>query len=301
MIECLECNKSFKIVSPAHLKHKHNMTVKEYLNKYPNCPTGYNEMCNIQKQTNLKLYGVENVSKLQIVREKIIIKNTGKKHSLTSKIKMRNCHIGKILSETHRKNISLKSRRSIEKLFKKYPLFSKIEEMRYNPEKPIEEREIQVHCKNHNCINSKEKGGWFTPNKNQLMDRIRALEKENGNEGNFFYCSNDCRDICPLYNKRVDYILKEDPIVKIFYTDEEHKTFRQEVLNRDDYKCQYCENEAEHVHHIKPQKLEPFFSLDPDYAISVCKDCHYKYGHQDECSTGNISKISCDKIIRTNK
>jgi 5-methylcytosine-specific restriction endonuclease McrA len=82
---------------------------------------------------------------------------------------------------------------------------------------------------------------------------------------------------------------------EVIYTQDEYETFRQEVLKRDDYKCQYCENKAEHVHHIRPQKLEPFFSLDPDYAISVCKDCHYKYGHQDECSTGNIANIICKK------
>ena len=40
--------------------------------------------------------------------------------------------------------------------------------------------------------------------------------------------------------------------------------------------------------HKQPQKLEPFFTLDPDLAWSICKKCHFKYGHKDECSIGNL-------------
>ena len=171
-----------------------------------------------------------------------------------------------------------------------HPLFSKIEEMRYNPEV---EGEIQVHCKNHNCPNSKEKGGWFTPSKIQIQERMRQIESEYGQGGSYFYCCDECKNECPLFN------LKTDPFKDISkpYTQEEYQQFREHVLKRDNYICQYCGKLAEHVHHIKPQKLEPFHALDPDYAISVCKDCHYRYGHKDECSTGNLSKYNCRSII----
>jgi hypothetical protein len=187
-----------------------------------------------------------------------------------------------------KKKISYINSYSIKKINKKYPFFSKIEEMRYNPDKP-EEKEIQVHCKNHDCINSKEKGGWFTPTKSQLHERIRNLEKPLGTEGSYFYCSTKCKQECPLYGLVFDpYKKNTNP-----YIEEEYQTFRNFVLERDNYLCQFCGKKAEHVHHERPQKLEPFFALDPDFAWSCCKECHYKFGHKDECSTGNLAITIC--------
>jgi hypothetical protein len=80
---------------------------------------------------------------------------------------------------------------TIEKLKIKHSFFSRIEEMRYNPDK-LNKKEIQVHCKNRCCENSKEKSGWFTPSYIQIYERIRQLEKEKGNDGMFFYCSDHC-------------------------------------------------------------------------------------------------------------
>ena len=88
---------------------------------------------------------------------------------------------------------------TIEQIQQKYKTFSAEEEMRYNPDKP-EEKEIQVHCKNHLCPNSKEKSGWFTPKKQELKNRIYALDKDDGNDGHFLYCSQYCKDICPCCN-----------------------------------------------------------------------------------------------------
>ena len=174
----------------------------------------------------------------------------------------------------------------IEDYKNKYLLFSRIEEMRYNPEHP---GEIQVHCKNNLCSNSKEQGGWFTPSKTQLYERCRSIEKFNL-DYSYFYCSDDCKEICPLYRSRGVDPLKER---KEFYTIEEYDIFREYVLQRDNFKCQYCEKKAEHVHHERPQKLEPFFSLDPDLAWSVCKNCHYKKAHKDDCSTGKLAIKIC--------
>jgi hypothetical protein len=61
--------------------------------------------------------------------------------------------------------------------------------MRYNPAYP-DRNEIQVHCKNPDCANSKEKNGWFTPVDQQLGIRARAL-KEGRDE--FMYCSEACK------------------------------------------------------------------------------------------------------------
>ncbi|MCF8019798.1 MAG: hypothetical protein K9L62_10345 [Vallitaleaceae bacterium] len=175
---------------------------------------------------------------------------------------------------------------TISKIKKKYQLFYKIEEMRYNPDKPGE-KEIQVHCKNHNCKNSKEHGGWFSPTRGQITERRRGLYC--GNDGSYFYCCEKCKNECPLFG------LQSDPFQERQkqYTQEEYQQFREHVLNRDNYKCQFCGEKAEHVHHERPQKLEPFYALDPDFAWSCCKKCHYEKGHKDECSTGKLSKIFC--------
>jgi len=209
---------------------------------------------------------------------------------------------GKILSDTHKNNlrISLKNNKNakgkkynlfiynsrritIELINDKHLIFSKIEEMRYK----LNKKEIQVHCKNHNCSNSKEQGGWFTPTYSQIYERIRQIE--HGNGGCYFYCSEKCKNECPLYN------LRNDPISENIksYTSSEYKTFRDYVLKRDNYECQYCGGLAEHVHHERPQKLEPFFALDPDLALSVCKKCHYKYGHKNECSSVKLANKIC--------
>jgi len=59
--------------------------------------------------------------------------------------------------------------------------------------------------------------------------------------------------------------------------------------------CEYCEELATHVHHSRPQKLEPGFALDPDFGIACCESCHYKYGHKTgtECSTGQLTNAVC--------
>jgi len=52
------------------------------------------------------------------------------------------------------------------------------------------------------------------------------------------------------------------------------------------------------AHHILPQKTHPELSLDPENGLSCCVDCHFKYGHKGECSTGNLSKLVCERIFR---
>jgi hypothetical protein len=183
-----------------------------------------------------------------------------------------------------------KRKLNIKKIKEKYPFFSKVEELRYNPNTPLEEKEIQVHCKNHECKNSKEKGGWFTPTYIQLSERIKALENPRGFGEANFYCSQHCRDTCILFGLRSDPYKDTTPLP---YTAAEKEVWRQVVLERENGLCEYCGEPAEHVHHIFPVKIEPFFALDPDYGVACCAKHHYKYAHKDECSTGNLAKIVC--------
>jgi len=229
----------------------------------------------------------------------------GKKHTIESKRKnsRSNRELWKNKKSTfnsihYRKKLkkalikaSINRRRTITMIKDRYPLFSKIEKMRYNPDKPGE-NEIQVHCKNHLCENSKEKEGWFTPTKIQLYERIRNIE-HHGLDNSYFYCSDKCKGECPLFNLHSDpYEIKN---IEKYYTTEEYQTFRNFVLERDEYICQFCGEKATIVHHERPQKLEPLFVLDPYFAWSCCEECHYEKGHpvDSECSTGNLAKRVC--------
>ena len=260
---------------------------KKYKNKNNPMYGRHHKKSSIKKMmSTLKKIDRSKITKLSY-NDKLIKVRKNKAIELWSSDKFREKNTQAIKNSWKQQNIINKHKRTITKL-KKYSFFSKVEEMRYNPDKPGE-KEIQVHCKNHNCPNSKEQGGWFTPLGRQLEGRLNALEN-NGNDLNYFYCSNKCKQECPLYN------LKSDPFKNIThsYTSSEYQQFRTNVLERDDYKCQYCGKKAEHVHHERPQKLEPFFALDPDLAWSVCKKCHYKYGHSDkDCNTGNLANKIC--------
>ena len=131
----------------------------------------------------------------------------------------------------------------------------------------------------------------FIPSLSAVHERVRSINRIGG--GTMLYCSEECKMSCSIF-KKIKY-QQGHPIRKEqkSYTQEEYNIFRKIVLERDNYICQYCGKLAEHVHHSRPQKLEPFFTLDPDLAISVCSECHYKYAHKDECSTGKLANKIC--------
>jgi len=226
---------------------------------------------NIAKSRMGQIPGIE-------TRKKLSLKSTGRKNAKKGK--------------KYERSVYNTRRLTIDIISKKYPLFSKIEEMKYNPDKP-EEYEIQIHCKYYECKNSKEYGGWFTPTYIQLYERIRQIEK-NGLDHIYFYCSQECKDLCPLYNSRGNDPFKD---IDSPYTRGEYETWIQEVKKLDNSECQICgAKDHIHVHHIIPKKLEPIFALDPTNGICLCEKCHYKYGHKDnKCKTVNLANKQCKK------
>jgi len=203
------------------------------------------------------------------------------------------------------------NKHTIKQIYKKYPTFAKEEKMRYNPDK-LPEKEKQVHCYNHNCFNCKEKGGWFTPTRDQIYNRIITLEKPLGFGGSNFYCSEKCKQTCSSFKKTVPQLIKEDEIKAGIITEEtsggEFQIFREEVLKRQKEElgyneCEYCGNKNLKelvVHHEYPRKTYPQFELDPDNGIVCCglnstNKCHIKYGHKTgtQCSTGNLANKIC--------
>jgi len=207
----------------------------------------------------------------------------GKKHSTETRKKIKKV----LMTPTVNRKIVNANKGKVSKLKlklkdfkKKNPLLFEIEELKEKNGK------IFGHCKNHNCPNSKEQGGWFEISNTQLFNRINSILYF---DGSYFYCCEECKQKCPLFN------LQSDPnkTSEVIYSYTEYQTFRNEVLKRANNKCEYCGEKATHVHHSRPQKLEPFYSVDPDFGIACCEKCHYKHGHKDECSTGQLANKVC--------
>ncbi len=134
-------------------------------------------------------------------------------------------------------------------------------------------------------------GEWFVPSRSEVRHRINSLNGKGTGECKF-YCSQSCKDNCEVYRKNPNFYLDLTP-KELPYTPEELQIWSQEVLSRADYECEICGLKAEHAHHIQPKKLEPGFALDPENGLALCKECHYKYGHADSCSTGQLAVKVC--------
>lgn len=178
----------------------------------------------------------------------------------------------------------------------KHPLFCQIEEIMDDPNGPG----ILVRCKHSNCRK------WFKPTKTQIYSRLAVIEMpQNTTIGteNLFYCSNECKDSCPLYKTHSDPldIRGEDmnkalPYELFIWTNEVFKRQCDEYGYNFCVKCHSMNNL--HAHHIDPQKLEPGYSLDPENGIIFCSDCHYSTGHKGECSTTYLANIVCNYTTR---
>jgi len=225
------------------------------------------------KQTNLENSGYENPSqnpKTKKKKKETILRNNNGVHPLKLNYKQ---------------------------VQEKYPLLVQVEELKEGAN-----GEILAHCKNANCKNSKENGGYFKPTTYQLGWRNQGI---NGNDTAYLYCCEECKHSCPLYHRSASALhnlINENP--EIPYTAAEYSTWRNEVFQRQlleslehtiNY-CEYCHAiENLHVHHIHPQKLEPGYALDPDNGMVVCENCHYEKCHEKgtECSTGNLANKIC--------
>jgi hypothetical protein len=189
-----------------------------------------------------------------------------------------------------------KTKLNFQQVQERYPNVVKIEELKEGPN-----GEILAHCKNSNCKNSKENGGYFEATIYQIGRRNYGI---NGHDTDNLYCCEECKHSCPLYGRSASALhnlINENK--EIPYTSEEYSTWRNEVLhkqkienNTDTNFCEYCHAiEDLRVHHIQPQKLEPGFAVDPDNGLVVCENCHYEKCHKKgtECSTGNLATKIC--------
>jgi hypothetical protein len=150
-----------------------------------------------------------------------------------------------------------------------------IEEVRRDP---INQAILQARCKFCNS--------WFTPTGTHVQSRIRAINGMTTGEQNF-YCSDECRLSCSLFNQK-----KYPKDKKPYITRKDQKELRKMVLERDAYQCQICGaiNQELICHHIKPVSQEPVESADIDNCITLCKTCEQKVHKLPGCNFHELKK-----------
>lgn len=79
-----------------------------------------------------------------------------------------------------------------------------------------------------------------------------------------------------------------------------YKSFRDNVLRRDGYKCKFpnCNRTSKlQVHHIAKYSLHPDLELDPNNGITLCKSCHWKIYGKEEQYEPLFRQIICGPTI----
>ena len=143
-----------------------------------------------------------------------------------------------------KKKISISSKITIEQIQERYPFFSQIEDMRYNPYK-LKENEIQVRC-----MKCKK---WFSFTYEQFRARRDALDHADGNDGCYFYCSEGCKYNCPCHNLYVDP-----------HTLTKYKLYLKNVY-KETYKT--IKNYGKYVTKLELRGYEHGYALDHRYSI----------------------------------
>lgn len=149
------------------------------------------------------------------------------------------------------------------------------------------------HCKRIECKNSKENGGWFELKPRQFERRRESILYKNGTH-DYFYCCDECKKDCILFNNHYDPFLENSG-----YTQKEYGYWRYQVLQKQieessSYEnfCEICHSKENIiVHHEIPKKIDIKQALNPDNGVILCHDCHHKYGHKNGtvCSLGNLA------------
>lgn len=142
-----------------------------------------------------------------------------------------------------------------------------IEEIRRDPN---DNRILQVRCIYCNK--------WFRPTARQVAQRKRVILGQKGGTGdNRFYCSDGCKQACPIYRK-----IRHPAGFRKGSARETDAPLRKMVLERDDWQCQICgSNENLHCHHIESYTQNKMTSADMDNCITLCKT-HHKWVHSKE-------------------
>jgi 5-methylcytosine-specific restriction endonuclease McrA len=143
-------------------------------------------------------------------------------------------------------------------------------------------------------------GRWFMPKLISVRNRLQILKDSNNYHGEHrFYCSEHCKQACPIYNKSPETLMKEDAVRAgrlgwLELNREVQPELRQTVLKRDDYICVKCGSKGPlHCHHVLPVVDEPLLSADIDNCITLCEQCHKEVHKQDGCRYGQLRMEIC--------
>lgn len=179
-------------------------------------------------------------------------------------------------------------RKKIRSSFAKYDRYAEnlsiFEEIRKDPENS---ELLQVKCYNSKC------GKWFNPKVQMVQERLKSF---NGGPGeSHFYCCDDCKNTCSVYNLKPNQIIKKKD--KCNHHDNLQSDLREIVLKLDNYTCQLCEksvNEFPDIilicHHIKPRVTNLMLSADVDNCITLCEECHKKVHSLPGCQLHELQK-----------
>jgi 5-methylcytosine-specific restriction endonuclease McrA len=136
-------------------------------------------------------------------------------------------------------------------------------------------------------------GKWYIPSRSDIRHRINSINGESKGEQNL-YCSDNCKNLCPIYGKKPETLIREDAIkagrLSWLELDREvQPELRKMVLERDKYQCVKCGSEGPlHCHHIYPVSTNPLESADVDNCMTLCVDCHKKAHQKDGCKLGQL-------------
>jgi hypothetical protein len=141
-------------------------------------------------------------------------------------------------------------------------------------------------------------GKWFIPTMISICNRIQSLNSLNKGEGRL-YCSNGCKQACPIYGKMSKTLIRMDAIRvgRLSWLElnrEVQPELRKMVLKRDKYKCVKCgSNGPLHCHHIYPVSIEFIESADIDNCMTLCIDCHKEAHQKDGCKYNQLRMEEC--------
>ena len=147
----------------------------------------------------------------------------------------------------------------------------------YNYIEESQEGFLIVKC--HYC------GNKFIPNNGQCKDRIYGIEKKGLFSENNFYCSDDCKEACPVYRTR-KYFKNNKKRQKR----ETSKEFNDLVFNERNNECEKCGSKNNlHIHHIKGYTQYPELRFDLNNVLLLCKECHKDIHKTKGCGYNDIS------------
>jgi len=197
----------------------------------------------------------------------------GKKHTKQTKEKIRRKNTGK--GNPSWKGGYCKSEVAFYDTYQPQLLF--IEDCRRNKK---DQNILEVKCAY--C------GSWYIPSLGSIWKRLETIKGQTTGE-NRLYCSNECKNECPIYNQR-----KYPKNYKPATSREVQPELRQMRFKLDNYTCQKCGKHQSilsvglHCHHIEGIRWEPLESTDIDKVITLCKDCHIKVHQIDGCKYSDL-------------